>query len=283
MPCGFSRTREVPPSLFVNLTSRWFLFITALAITRHEANAKNKYVFVNFALLFGISLLGALGSSWARKVSSAPRIRLCEALTRATTSPALTGFFLAFAVVYLSIDALFREFKTATKYAIALGIVGSFFVIYFHGYLTDPKYAYTTQDVRDWKDMITVAENEVAKTGEMPGPEQLAGMMEMYVYQQGERVATLRPDARAERIAEIYPYLHADNVSVFSQSLEPLHHLHVCALHWLHPPVLRLPVHERSTAGGVYREDDVSPPPARQHGNPPCVERHQGDRVGEFL
>lgn len=207
--------KEVAPPSFLNIALQSLLFLFAVAVTRHEANAKNKYVFANFAVLFALSFVAALSSfvGPGRLLFSGEEYAQHYFVNYYSGAYAL---LLALAVVYLAIDALFREFRTPAKYAIALGIVGSFFVIHFNGYLTDPRYAYSTQDVRDWKDMITVAEAESTKTGTMPSAEELAGMMEMYVYHKGERVATLHPDARAKRIAEMYPYLHADNIIILT-------------------------------------------------------------------
>ncbi len=204
--------KEVELSLFVVTSFQALLALISFAIMRHEPSTKNKFIFANFGVFFSIAIIG-----WVGPFVGKGRVLFTEAAKanhyfEQYVGYGAYGFFLAFAIVYLSVDTLFRDFKTAQKYFIALAIVGTFFATYFNGFLVDPEYAYTTQDTRDWKQMDNAlmdfknAHNDVE-----PTPAQLAERTNLFVYRDGVEVATLYNDARLARVEELFPYLEGDN------------------------------------------------------------------------
>ncbi len=205
---------NLAPSVFTSVVAQALLFLVALAIVRHESNTKNRFVFANFALLFSVSLAAAIAPFIGPGYSLFTDLPYAQYYFNNYLLFGAYGFLLAFAIVYLTVDALFREFKTVQKYLIAFSIVGMFFGLYFHGFLINPKYAYTTQDVLDWKTMDNAARIYEAEHGVKPDPAQLAASTDMYVWKNGYSVATLHPDARDARVAELFPYLHDKNYNV---------------------------------------------------------------------
>lgn len=205
--------KGVQPSLFVTIITQALLFLTTVAIIRHETNSKNKFVFANFSVLFFLSVAGALGpfvGKGATFFADPPR----AAHYFGVYLTGSYGLFLALAIVYLAVDALFRDFKTLHKYVVTLAVVGGFFGSYFGGFLANPDYAYTTQDILDWKTMDNAVQAYSEAHGTVPDPAQLAASTEMYVYRGASPVATLHPDERVARITELYPYLEGANVGI---------------------------------------------------------------------
>lgn len=205
--------KGVQPSLFVTIITQALLFLTTVAIIRHETNNKNKFVFANFSVLFFLSVAGALGP-FIGKGATFFTEQLRAPHYFGVYMAGSYGLFLSLSIVYLAVDALFRDFKTLHKYAVTLTVVGGFFVAYFNGYLTNPDFAYTTQDILDWKTMDEAYQSYEKAHGTAPDPGQLAASTAMYVYRDGTPVATLHADERLARVAQLYPYLHGQNFMI---------------------------------------------------------------------
>jgi hypothetical protein len=139
-------------------------------------------------------------------------------------------FVLALAIVYLSIDALFRDFKTFHKYLIALTIVGGFFGYYYHPFFVDPKAAHHTQDILDWKTVDKAFSEYKQEFGTEPTPEALAERTDMYTWRNGQRVAILFPAERLQRIEEIYPYLRGENYLILVYKPLYMNVIYMCVL-----------------------------------------------------
>ena len=204
--------KEVGLSLFVVTSFQVLLALISFAIMRHEPSAKNKFIFANFGVFFSIAILGWIGPFVGKERVLFTGIAKANHYFEQYVGYGAYGFFLAFAIVYLSVDTLFRDFKTAQKYFIAFAIVGTFFATYFHGFLVDPEYAYTTQDTRDWKQLeIALKDFKSAHNDADPTPAQLADRTNLFVYRDGVEVATLYDDARLARVEELFPYLEGEN------------------------------------------------------------------------
>jgi hypothetical protein len=206
--------RGVDPPLFIVTISQALLFLISVAIVRHEPSSKNKFVFVNFSVFFSVSIFCAFGRFVGDQATILADVERSGHYFDAYAGYGAYGFFLALAIVYLTVDALFRDFKTIQKYIVSVGIVGTFFVVYFAGFLTNPNYAYQTQDVLDWKRMYTAFEDYKQVHGTEPDAAQLAAVQDMFVYQNAVPVATLHPEARLTRVTQLYPYLHDLNYNI---------------------------------------------------------------------
>jgi hypothetical protein len=206
--------REITASIFASIITQALLALIAVAIVRHEPNGKNKFIFANFAILFSVTSAAAIAPFIGPDYVLLTGFDYAHYYYTTYVGYGTYAFLLAFSIVYLTVDALFRDFKTFHKYLIAFSIVGIFFGLYFHGFLMNPRYAYTTQDILDWKTMDTAARTYAKEHGVYPDPAQLAASTEMYVWNNGHTVATLHPEARDARVAELYLYLQDKNYEV---------------------------------------------------------------------
>jgi hypothetical protein len=196
----------VSTSLFAIMAIEVLSFFLCVAIALREPNAKNKAVFINFALFFSVGLVGMAG----KFISSPYDYKIFELYT----SYGSYALLLTFSIAYLSIDVLFRDFTTVAKYAVTVFIVGSFFFGYFHHFVQDPTYVYHTQDMRDWKAIDAAVQKFENDNKREPTPQEIAGATDLFVYNGNEAVAVLKDDARLRRVEEMMPYLLGDNFQV---------------------------------------------------------------------
>lgn len=194
---------------FISYCLQLLLFVLSVAIVCSEPTKKNKYIFLNFSFFFSISILFHVYNF------------IEEPFTRfyfsQYVSMAAYFFLLAFSVVYLAIDALFRDFKTLHKYVITLAIVGTTFGAYYSPYFQNAMYLYTTPDARDWKVLSEVADDFRGVAGHDITPEVLASNVELHTWKDGKAVGTLFPMERSARVEELYPYLHGPNYIILLQ------------------------------------------------------------------
>jgi hypothetical protein len=213
---------ELPTSLIAACAAQVLLFFINVAITKHESNPKNRAIFINFAFFFSVPILGLFGNFIADPYY--------KHYFDQYVSYGLYFFLLALSVVYISIDVLFRDFKILYKYLAALTIVGGFFLFYFAPFLLNPNYAYFTQDVRDWKTMSIAEERFNSAHGRLPTVDELARNTEMYVWNEGRPVATLHPEAKIERIEELFPYLVEPNYKILVNKPIMMYMIHMSVL-----------------------------------------------------
>jgi hypothetical protein len=207
--------RDHPFSLFLVTAFQVLLAIISFAIVRHEPILKNKFLFANFGVFFSIALFASVGRFVGRDGVLFTGVNRSAHYFDQYVGYGAYGFFLAFAIVYLAVDTLFRDFRSIQKYVLTLAIVGTFFATYFNGFLVNPDYAYETQDIRDWKDLDTArVQFQSAHPDVEPSPEDLAGMRQLHVYRNGVEVATLNDEARLARTQELAPYLAGENYQI---------------------------------------------------------------------
>jgi hypothetical protein len=206
------------------------LFLLSLFIIWREPIAKNKYIFVNFAILFSGSFMFHLYNFIGPGTVLFTEDSFARLYFQQYVSLGFYFFMLALAIVYLSIDALFRDFKTVQKYIIALAIVGSFFGYYYHPFFTDPKAAHHTQDILDWKTLETAYSNYQKEFKTNPTPEALAERTEMYTWRNGQQVGVLYPAERAKRIQELFPYLEGSNFLILVYKPLYMNVIYMCVL-----------------------------------------------------
>ena len=204
--------KDISLSAIVSASIELLLLFVSLYIIRQEPVRKNKYIFVNFAIFFGLSISALL---------------YYYVGTIFFTDQKFAGFYfyqyvfiggyyslLSLAIVYLTVDLLFRDFNAVYKYIIAIVIVGSFFGYYFHPFISDPKYAYNTSDVQNFKELSGPYEKFKQVNGVEPSPEQLAEVTELQIWKNGEAAGILYPVERLRRVYELYPYLSGDNFKI---------------------------------------------------------------------
>ncbi len=205
---------EMSASLFALIALEALSFLITVAIARRETSTKNKVIFINFSLVFGTAFLGMIGSFITPSLF--PNERFAKHLYDQFTAYGAYAFFLTFSIGYLTIDVLFRDFKIVAKYGVTLLVVGGLFVVYFNPFLSDPMHAYHSQDMRDWKTVDSVYRQLSTTNGREPSIEELAETIQLYVYDGKDTVATLQPEARERRVAQIFPYVVGDNFATLA-------------------------------------------------------------------
>lgn len=206
----------------ISYSIQWFLFLLSVQIVRHEPIRKNKYIFLNFAIFFSISLLF---HSYNFLTSQFARLYFIEYIS-------MGAYFLvlAFALIYLALDALFRDFRVLYKYLLAISIAGGFFAYYYHDVLADPNYLRTTGDAKTYKAIDTVHEAYVAEHGTEPSVETLAQLADLKLWSDGKAIGTLFQQEKLRVVTEFYPYLSGSNYIVLL--LRPLYMnaIYMCVL-----------------------------------------------------
>jgi hypothetical protein len=221
-----------PTTLACVITSgvQLLLFLLSLFIVRQEPIQKNKFIFLNFAVLFSGSFMFHIYNFIGPGTVFFTEDPFARLYFQQYISLGFYFFVLALAIVYLSIDALFRDFKTFHKYLIALTIVGGFFGYYYHPFFVDPKAAHHTQDILDWKTVDKAFSEYKQEFGTEPTPEALAERTDMYTWRNGQRVAILFPAERLQRIEEIYPYLRGENYLILVYKPLYMNVIYMCVL-----------------------------------------------------
>jgi len=207
---------------FLNYSSQTLLFLLAISLVRREPARRNKFIFVNFAVFFGFSILAHLfnfvGSGEASELIPGSLFfsdaRFARMILDQYVFRGAYFFFLALAIVYLTIDVLFRDLRTVLKYGVAILIVGTFFGHYYRPFFEDPLYLHKTSDVRDWK----VLDNAFRSYKEVHGKDPSVEALSASVFEQGLMVNMTE---NRERIQELYPYLFGQNWQILVY--KPLH------------------------------------------------------------
>jgi len=192
---------------FLSYSLQALLFVISVYIVLKEPIRKNKYIFVNFAIVFAFSFLDHIYSF----VGTGGAIFPDQTFLRLfLTQYVFFGAYLlclAFAIIYLTIDVLFRDFATFQKYLIAAGIAVMFFGFYYAPYFKDPKYLHHTSDVLDYKTLAASYEEWTNEVGAPPSAATLAEITEMYSWKNGQKTGVLFPEEKLARAQELYAYL----------------------------------------------------------------------------
>lgn len=214
---------EFTTASFVSYSLQTLLFIISLYVMRRERVAKNKFIFLNFSLFFAVSIFFHI-YSFVGTVFLVGRL-MAPLYYFQYISAGLYFFFLAFAIGYLTIDLLFRDFKTFQKYLIALAIVGGFFGYYYQPYFSNPNYLYTTRDVREWKELDAVS-------SQFAGTTLSVGDIVAIVSKTKEAplLNRLTEEERVERVTELYPYLPLSNYKILVLKPVYLNAIYMCVL-----------------------------------------------------
>jgi hypothetical protein len=202
---------EVARSFIIISLCEIFLAVQSFRIYHNEPNLKNRPIFLNFALFFSSSILFALFpfiGKGATLFSDNPYIRL---FFQEYISWGLYFVLLALAIVYLSVDAVLREFRTWQKYAIAALIVLSFYGYYSWPVLSNPKYLYQTADIIEWKAVDTaVRDFRAANNDIVPTAGQIVDKVELNSWTDGRKTGVLFPEEKLARVSQLLPYTIGD-------------------------------------------------------------------------
>ncbi|MFN0158573.1 MAG: hypothetical protein ACKVRP_10955 [Bacteroidota bacterium] len=135
-------------------------------------------------------------------------------------------------IVYLTIDTIFREFKSYQKYIVSFAIVGSFFYFYYAPFLVDPKHAHKTESVLNWKELSAAREGFIDRNKTEPSKKELTSITELHMYQDGKSVGTYYQNEKTRRVDQLYPYLFGSNyvILVFAPLYENMIYMNVLCL-----------------------------------------------------
>jgi hypothetical protein len=187
-------------ALLVGIVSTFLIF--------YEPNKKNKFLFLNFAIFF---LLAIVSYTFNLIAPLLEKIDQYSPFVIVQWVKGANYFALAFAVVYLVIDSLFRDLRIGLKYIGTALIVGVFFVFYFGDILIDPKYSYSTADIQDFRSVDHEYSALQNTNGKQPTAEDIAKQITLPAWRENQPVGKLFPQNNILRIKEILPYLNGEN------------------------------------------------------------------------
>jgi len=198
-------------ALFLMTSFALLVGIISTFLVVHEANRKNKFLFLNFAIFFLMvisSFAFDLIAPFLAKIDQYSPFAIVQWIKGANY------LALAFAVVYLVIDSLFRDLRVGWKYVGTTLIVGIFFAFYFGDILYNPKYSYSTADVQDFRSVDHEYSALQKTNGKMPTPEDIAKQITLPAWRENQPVGKLFPENNILRIKEILPYLDGENYMI---------------------------------------------------------------------
>jgi hypothetical protein len=222
---AFLPHREIPLASFISYAVQTLLVIVSACIFVAEPTRKNRYIFLNFAVLFSlcsvpahlINFIGPGGVFFTSDQYALLRTLVDQFVFR-------IGYFafMAFAVVYITVDLLLRDFSTAKKYLVTATIVGGFGLYYYYPFFLDPHHARHTEEALQFHEVDSIYYSYQKANAVAPTEDQLVALVpEMYTYHGQFRVGILYPEERAKRVREIYPYLAGFNYMILVY--KPLH------------------------------------------------------------
>ena len=199
---------------FMSCSLQALLFVICLYIVRREPIRKNKFIFVNFALFFSLSFLAHAYLFVGRGTSFfADQVYLKLYLSQ-YVSFGLYFFLLTIALVYLTMDVLFRDFQVYQKYIITIGITLGFFAYYYSPYFTDSKYLYHTADVLNYHILDGEYTKYEQEHSEAPTSATLANMTELYSWKNDQKTGILFQEEKVNTVNALYSYLEGENWKV---------------------------------------------------------------------
>jgi hypothetical protein len=113
---------------------------------------------------------------------------------------------IAFSLVYLTIDLMFRSWRTIAKYSLAATVVGGFVFLYFSPIINDPFYIYSTKDAKDFTTVEAAFTKHQEVYGVQPSVEQLAADIVA-----ASDVSLASTEGVQLRVKELYPYLLSED------------------------------------------------------------------------
>ena len=215
---------KVEIASFLSYSLQTLLFILSVFIAWREPTNKNKFLFVNFAAFFAIAPFAhafcfvgkTIPATFFFQDARFSRLLLDQYIFRGAYF-----LLLSFAIVYIALDLLFRDFGVLRKYSLTILVVGLFFANYFWPFFSDPLYLHHTVDDQDWRALDRSASiyKEVHKTN--PSVEALASVTELPSIVGMYENSQMAQDANLRRIQELYPYLAGMNWQILV--FKPLH------------------------------------------------------------
>jgi hypothetical protein len=208
---------------FASYTVQTLLFILCIKIVRHEPTWRNRLIFINFSVFFGLSVAAHLYNFVGTLIPASWFIDDPRYASLVFDEYFRGAYFLllAFSVVYLTIDVLFRHTKGLHKYLLTGSLVGSFFVSYFSPFLADPLYLHRTDDVLDWKALDETARVYEGENGREATIDDLSKCVAYPSLEGSATAVSSLVQMTKARTEYLYPYLNGMNWQILVY--KPLH------------------------------------------------------------
>lgn len=209
------------PSFIVILGNivQLLLFYLSLMIFISEPTIKKRFVFLNFSLFFSNVFLqlvynfGLYHLFLKSKYASVFAYQYFYIFFQMT---------LAFAIVYLVVDFLFRNIGVLKKYLIAFAIIFTLGTYYFINFFTSPDYLYNTENISYYKAVSKAIEDYRAKNNREPLPNEILDKVELNILRENLNVGILNKEAKLAKIKNIMLYIESNSWLVLL--FQPLHY-----------------------------------------------------------
>ena len=206
---------EVSTWSILNNSIQLLLFVLCIFIARNEPTRRSKFVFANFALFFGFSILFHIYNFVPGDLEYV-RFFYFQYV-------GIAGYYfvLTLAIAYVVVDVVFRNLPVLQKYVWSLTLVSALFVFYFHPFLVDPFHVYSIPDAQDYSQLETSYDKFVSEFGVAPTAEELASKVVLPSRGEGSTGEAVNTVEAQNRVAELYPYLLSENnyVVLFARPL----------------------------------------------------------------
>ena len=216
---------KVTAASFVGYSLQSLLFLISIYLVKHERARKAKFVFMNFAVFFAVSFLfhvySFVGTVFFQYEPMARHFYFQY------ISLGLYFFLLAFAICYLTVDLLFRDFSVLSKYLVVLTIVGGFFVYYYHPYFSNPKYLYSTEEIAEFKELDRASSLIPTQSGTQAT---IGDLLSVLPRAEAPLLNRLSPAERVARVEELQPYLSGTNYIILLFKPIYLNVIQMCVL-----------------------------------------------------
>lgn len=183
--------------------------IVSLYIFKKEPSLKNKPIFLNFAL-FSLANVGSFLNVFMGKafLTGQP---FAIFFSYQYFSLGFLYFSLAFSLIYVVFDTLFNDFKIYQKYLLTFLVVGGTFAYYYHPVFTDPKFAYSTPEIVDFKSVTNAIDQLKKENNTHPTAKEIATVANLPAWNEGKIVGTLFEEQKVARVNELLPYTEGGN------------------------------------------------------------------------
>jgi hypothetical protein len=202
---------------FLSYSLQTLLLIICVSIVKHEPAKKNKFIFLNFAAFFSLSVLAHLYNFVGPSIPSSlfyPDAKFAKYVLDQYLFRGIYFLLLSLAVVYLTVDLLFRDARVLLKYFVASIVVAGFFVYSYGPFLVDPLHSYHSPEVADFKALDRSYGCYAEANGHEPSIQVLANSVELYSWDQADKGRLLNAEEKLKRTEELFPYLAGSNYQV---------------------------------------------------------------------
>ena len=194
--------RDASISSLLNELIQILLFLISLFIFISEPTKRYKFLFLNFSIFFATAILQFVHQFVGRSFLT---ISHFASVFSFQYSQAAIVFFQAFTLTYLVFDLLFKNFKTYQKYLLTFAVAFTVFLYYFYPFFENPKYIYSTEDIKKYKIISQTQNKFLVENGHSPTATELAQVITLPAMKNGEQVGSLYPE---ENLKQINYYLH---------------------------------------------------------------------------